>query len=100
MADELCQIGPAHGIPASQHEQRRPIAERANLVDQAEPLGGAQLARVAPRERIGAAVQAGERARACHLPDDEEGRAVEVEGGGCGRKRHAASIAVGAAGVI
>ena len=86
MAHDLGEIRPPHRIAAGQDQDRRRRSERTDLIDQAERISRVELARIAPADRVGAAVDAGERAGPRHFPDDQEGCAAEVDGGEIGTR--------------
>jgi hypothetical protein len=79
MADQVLQIGTAHRIAAGEHQQRGLWLEPAYLIDQLEAFLGRELARIAARDGVGAAVDARQTAGPRDFPDDEERSAVEVD---------------------
>ena len=85
---KLREIGTPHRVAAGEDQERRSRTKSAYLVDQAKPLFGCQLAWIAAMNRVRPAVHACERARAGHLPDDEEWTLIEV-GRGHVSGRHA-----------
>ena len=70
VADECFEIEPADGIAARHHEQRRAAA--LDLFDESKRFLRVQFERVAAQVGRGAAVAAGEAARARHLPNHDE----------------------------
>src|SRR5581483_804811 len=71
------QVRPPHRIASGQDEEWRRIAERRHAVDQPASLLRRELARVAMGDRLGATVNARQRAGPRGLPDDDERRVAE-----------------------
>jgi hypothetical protein len=93
--DEIDQIGTTHRIAAGQDEHGRDVAERSHLIDEPEPLLGRQLVWIPAGNRIGAAVQAGERARRVTSQMTMKGiREKPPEVRTCGRGPEAFSVAI------
>ena len=61
-------------------EHPRTIVLSSHLIDEVEGLLRRQFRSVSPRNGVGAAMEAGQRARPRHFPDDDERRASEIRG--------------------
>jgi hypothetical protein len=76
VADQIVEIRPLQRVAAGEDHQR--LAERTDLIQQAETLCGCQLVRVAFGLGGGAAVDAGQVARLRNFPDHQHRALVEV----------------------
>lgn len=77
VTNEIGNVASPKRVTAREDEQRLAWPERRDPVNQPLAFVRGQLVRVTARDRFGAAVNAGERARPCDLPDDDERRRAE-----------------------
>jgi hypothetical protein len=77
--DKIEEIRALERVATSQNEMRPWLAEGCEAIEQRAPLFRCELARIGARRCLGAAMPTGKTARACDLPVDAPGGAIESQ---------------------